>query len=116
MKKLLFYTINKEYINFLRKYESHVSYNKDEKKHSRPYLGIVLKIENFEYFAPLYSFKKQYKKYKNNPSFFFVYGRKRNPLAIIKFSSMIPIPQNNNNNVVNLLEYELQESIKYKEE
>ena len=112
MQELLFYTVNKEYIKYLSKYENHVSYNKDEIGHSRPYLGIVLKIENFEYFVPLYSYKEHYKKYKNNSSFFFIYDRKKKPLAIIKFSAMIPVERNNN--VIELLEYKEQEK-KYKD-
>ena len=70
-----------------------------------------MKIKKFRYFVPLYSYKKHYEKYKNNPSFFFVYDRRKNPLSIIKFSSMIPIPDNIN--VVSLLEYDKQDE-KYK--
>lgn len=112
MEELLFYTVDKNYIKYLSKFEKHVSYNKDEIGHSRPYLGIVLRIENYEYFVPLYSYKCHYEKYKNNPSFFFVYGRKNNPLAIIKFSAMIPVP--NNINVTSILEYNKQDK-KYKD-
>lgn len=111
MKELLFYTVDKKYIEYLSKYEKHVSYNKDNSEHSRPYLGIVLKIDEFDYFVPLYSYKESYNKYKNNPSFFFVYDRKNRPLAIIKFSAMIPVSRNLN--VINLLEYENLDS-KYK--
>ena len=103
MEELLFYIVDKNYIKYLSKFESHVSYNKDEIGHSRPYLGIVLKIENYKYFVPLYSYKEHYKKYKNNPSFFFIYDRKNNPLAIVKFSAMIPVP--NSIKVTSLLEY-----------
>lgn len=112
LKELLFYTIDKNYIEYLSQFENHISYNKDEIGHSRPYLGIVLKIEQYEYFVPLYSYKKHYTKYKNNPSFFFIYDRKANPLAIIKFSSMIPVPKNYK--VAKLLEYDLQDK-KYKD-
>ena len=49
MEELLFYTIDKNYIKYLSEFESHVSYNKDEIGHSRPYLGIVLKIINTSY-------------------------------------------------------------------
>lgn len=111
MEELLFYTVDKNYIKYLRKFETHVSYNKDEIGHARPYLGIVLKIEGYKYFVPLYSYKDHYKKYKNNPSFFFVYDRKNKPLAIIKFSAMIPVPKDIN--VTSLLEYNKQDS-KYK--
>ena len=41
-----------------------------------------------------------------------MYGRKNNPLAIIKFSAMIPVP--NNINVTSILEYNKQDK-KYKD-
>lgn len=112
MEELLFYTIDKEYIKYLSDFETHVSYNKEETGHSRPYLGIILEVKKFKYFVPLYSYKEHYKKYKNNPSFFFVYDKKNNPVAIIKFSAMIPVPENIN--VTNLLDYKNQEN-KYKD-
>ena len=111
MKELLFYIVKKEYIEYLSQYEKHISYNKENVGHSRPYLGIVLEIGNYDYFVPLYSYKEHYKKYKNNPSFFFVYDRKNNPLAIIKFSAMIPVPKSIE--VTYLLDYEKQDD-KYK--
>ncbi len=112
MKELLFYVVDRKYIQYLSDFEKHISYNKDDMGHSRPYLGIVLKIENYEYFVPLYSYKEHYKKYKNNPSFFFVKDRKDRPLAIIKFSAMIPVPKDIN--VTELLKYEEQDK-KYKD-
>ncbi len=112
MEELLFYTVDKNYIKYLSEFESHISYNKDEIGHSRPYLGIVLKIDNYKYFVPLYSYKEHYKKYKNNPSFFFVYNQKNIPLAIIKFSSMIPVPKDIS--VTSVLEYNKQDK-KYKD-
>ena len=111
MEELLFYTVDRNYIKYLSRFEKHVSYNKDEIGHSRPYLGIVLRIEEFEYFVPLYSYKEHYGKYKNNPSFFFIYDRKKKPLAIIKFSAMVPVPKYIN--VTSLLEYNEQDK-KYK--
>lgn len=112
MEELLFYTVDKNYIKYLSEFENHISYNKDEIGHSRPYLGIVLKIGNYKYFVPLYSYKEHYKKYKNNPSFFFVYNQKNIPLAIIKFSSMIPVPKDIS--VTSVLEYNKQDK-KYKD-
>ena len=72
MEELLFYTVDRNYIRYLSEFESHISYNKDEIGHSRPYLGIVLRIEKYEYFVPLYSYKEHYEKYKNNPSFLYM--------------------------------------------
>ena len=93
-------------MEYLSAFDKNISYNK-EQSHTRPYLGIVLQIDKYKYFAPLYSYKRHYDKYKNNASFFFVYGKNKNPLSIIKFSSMIPVP--NNMRVVNLLDYKKQE-------
>jgi len=90
MEKLKFYIIDGKYVEYLSAFDKNISYNK-EQSHTRPYLGIVLQID----------------KYKNNASFFFVYGKNKNPLSIIKFSSMIPVP--NNMRVVNLLDYKKQE-------
>jgi len=112
MEELLFYIVNKNYIQYLSEFEKHVSYNKDEIGHSRPYLGIVLKVNNFDYFVPLYSYKEHYLKYKNNPSFFFVYDRKNRPLSIIKFSAMIPILRNSD--VISILNYNEQDK-KYRD-
>ena len=50
--------VDKKYTKYLSKFEKHVSYNKDETDHSRPYLGIVLKIDNYNY-------NEQDKKYKD---------------------------------------------------
>lgn len=113
MKELLFYTIDNDYIKYLSQYDKHVSYNKSNMGHTRPYLGIVLNLNDYKYFVPLYSYKKKYGKYKNNPSFFWVYDRKNRPLSIIKFSSMIPI-HNKKSELVQLLEYDKQEK-KYKD-
>jgi len=107
LRELLFYTVDSEYIKYLSKFDNHISYNKDDVGHSRPYLGIVLTINKIEYFVPLYSYKKHYSKYKSNSSFFFVYDKKDNPLAIIKFSAMIPVPKNSK--VVDLLNYDKQD-------
>jgi len=112
LEELLFYVIDKNYIKYLSEFENHVSYNKDEKGHSRPYLGIVLRIEEYNYFVPLYSYKKHYERYKSNPSFFFVYDRKDKPLAIIKFSAMIPVPMQRD--AIKLLQYNEQDN-KYKD-
>ena len=86
---LKFYIINEEYIKYISKYDKHVSWNKEEK---RPYIGIVLKIENYLYFAPLYSYKDHYNKYKENPSFMRVENGNGKFVSVIRFAEMIPVP------------------------
>ena len=87
---LKFYTVNEEYIDYLSKFDSHVSWNKEQK---RPYVGIVLRVEKYLYFAPLYSYKTGYDKYKENPSFIRVEDRKGKNVSIIRFAEMIPVPE-----------------------
>ena len=89
-KKLDFYLIDNKYIDYLSKYDKHIAYNKDFK---RPYIGIVFEINNYSYFAPMFSPKEKHKKYRDNYSFFRIYDIKnKKSLGIIRFSDMIPVP------------------------
>lgn len=53
MNSIKFYIISEKYIEYLSKFDNHVSWNKNQK---RPYIGVVLEIKNILYFAPLYSY------------------------------------------------------------
>ena len=50
-------------------------------------------MEKHLYFAPLYSYKISYDKYKDNPSFMRVRNRKGKNISIIRFAEMIPVPE-----------------------
>ena len=89
-ENLKFYIVSEEYIEYLSKYDTHVSWNKEKK---RPYIGIVLKVETHLYFAPLYSYKVGYDKYKENPSFMRIKNRKGRNVSIVRFAEMIPVPE-----------------------
>ena len=67
IKKLNFYTIDDNYIEYLSEFDKHIAYNKNQ---NRPYIGIVITIDNHYYFAPLFSPKQKHKTYKSNLSFF----------------------------------------------
>jgi len=84
--KLNFYTVSDEYINYLYQFDNKIPYNKNSK---RPYVGIVLKINNLNYFAPLFSPKKSHSKYSDNPT----YMKIGSNYGIIRFNNMIPVPQ-----------------------
>lgn len=49
--------------NMISQFDKHIAYNKNEK---RPYIGVVLIVENHYYFAPLFSPKQKHKTYKDN--------------------------------------------------
>lgn len=63
IEKLNFYIVEDEYIEYVSKWDIHIAHNK---KNKRPYVGIVLKIEGFSYFSPMFSPKKQHERYKEN--------------------------------------------------
>lgn len=90
LKNLNFYRIDDNYIEFLSKFEKHIAYNKNEK---RPYIGVVIIVDKHYYFAPLFSPKLKHKNYKDNLSFFRIQSKKGEELGIIRFSDMIPVPE-----------------------
>ncbi len=91
MGKLNFYIIDDNYIEYLSKFDKHIAYNKNGK---RPYIGVVFVIEEHYYFAPLFSPKQKHKTYKDNLTFFKIVNEKtKSDLGIIRFSDMIPVPQ-----------------------
>lgn len=89
--KLNFYIIDDNYIQYLSKFDKHIAYNKNEK---RPYIGVVILVKEHYYFAPMFSPKQQHKTYKDNLTFFRMKSLKnKNDLGIIRFSDMLPVPQ-----------------------
>ena len=81
-----FYHISDQYIDFLRQYDKIVPDNKHE---SRPYLGIVVQINDIKYYAPFTSPKPKHLKMKNGKDFRKISGGK---LGAINLNNMIPVP------------------------
>ena len=56
--KLNLYSVNDEYIKYLRKFENKVYDNKEEiRKYERKYVGVVLEINSLNYYVPMSSQK-----------------------------------------------------------
>lgn len=83
--------VSSDYCDYLRKFDNKVAYNKYEKE-LRPFIGILFKIDECEYFAPLSSPKEKHKKMKNTVDFFKI---KNGELGAVNFSNMIPVNKNN---------------------
>ena len=81
--------VNSKYCDYLRKYDSRVSYNANEKE-LRPFVGVLFEIDSFKYFAPLSSPKPKHLKMKNQIDFYKIDGGK---LGAINFNNMIPISE-----------------------
>ena len=79
--------VRPSYCDYLRKFDNKVSYNKNEKE-LRPFIGILFRIENLEYFAPLSSPKPKHKKMKNTMDFLKI---KNGELGAVNFNNMIPV-------------------------
>lgn len=86
MAKLRIYRVRDDYVEFLRRFDSkNVKYNKDGK---RPYVGVVLQIETFRYFAPLASPKLKHLNMKESIDFIKINNGKN---GAVNLNNMIPI-------------------------
>ena len=56
LKRLKIYEVDSEYIRYLSKFQEHLFFS-DGDKSNRKYIGIILEINGYKYFAPLSSFK-----------------------------------------------------------
>lgn len=102
MEKLKIYIVDTDYIEYLKDYDKNILFSKgDTYVTSRKYIGIVLTINGFQYFAPLSSPKDSDYFYKNGkklirrnivPIIRLIDG-KDNLLGKIRLSNMIPVPE-----------------------
>ena len=84
MQRLKIYEIKKEYIKYLSRYQPHLFYDEGTRK----YIGILLEIKGFKYFAPLSSYKQKHKKMNERVDFI-----KIKDYAVININNMIPVPE-----------------------
>ena len=88
MQLLNIYYIDNDYIDYLRKFDSKVFYNKNRK---RPYIGVVYKYNNYTYFAPLASPKPKH--IDINAKSLDVFKIQNGKLGIVNLNNMIPTPK-----------------------
>lgn len=82
-----FYHITDEYITYLKKYDTKIE---DNKRESRPYVGIIIQVGDIKYYAPFTSPKKKHLKMKNGKDFRKIGSGK---YGAINFNNMIPVPE-----------------------
>jgi len=85
-----FYTVSDKYITFLKTIDNRVSDNKNRK---RPYVGVVLEINEHRYLAPLTSQEKKF----NSQTTIKIYDKDNYYCGAVLLNNMIPV-----------LEYEIQ--------
>ena len=86
MEKLNFYVLPDEYISYMSTYDKRICFNK---KHKRPYIGIVFKVDKINYFAPFTSPKPKHKTMKKAIDYVKIDDGN---LGIINLNNMIPVP------------------------
>lgn len=85
------YEVADDYIDYLRKFDDKVQSHKlGCRNFSRKYLGVILTVNNLDYFVPLSSYKPKHDKMKNSVDFFKVADKNRK-YAVINFNNMIPV-------------------------
>lgn len=88
MTNIQLYEIDPEYIKYLSHFAPHLFKNKQiHQQHERKYIGIVLSINNCDYFAPLSSFKEKHKHIHEGLDFI-----KIKNYAVINLNNMFPAP------------------------
>lgn len=83
--------VDSHYCDFLRTFDFKVSYNAGFKE-LRPFIGVLFKINDCEYFAPLSSPKVKHKRLKNTLDMIKI---KDGEYGVINFNNMIPVKPDN---------------------
>ena len=88
MDNIQFFEINEDYVDYLVPYAPHLFHNsKKGQANERKYIGIVLRVNGMDYFAPLSSFKPKHMKMKESLDFIKVQN-----YAVINLNNMFPVP------------------------
>ena len=89
--KLKFYEVDSEYIKYLKENGDDKIPNIEYEKHKKFFCGIVLTINNFNYFAPVSSYNN-----KSHTTFLIMdkdrKTKKLEPISSLRFSFMFPCP------------------------
>ena len=86
-KTLKIYYLDENYINYLRKYDNRVAYNKNQK---RPYIGVVYTFNGLNYFAPLAHPRPKHLKMSERA--IDVFKIDKGKLGVVNINNMIPTP------------------------
>ena len=82
------YEIDPDYIRYLSSFEEHLFLNKKiSQNFNCKYVGVVLSVNGFDYFAPLSSFKEKHKRLSETLDFI-----KIGQYAVINLNNMFPAP------------------------
>ncbi len=89
MDNIKLYRVSSAYIDYLSPYAPHLYHNSQKgQQNERAYIGIVLHVNDMDYFAPLSSFKEKHRRMPEGLDFI-----KIKNYAVINLNSMFPVPK-----------------------
>lgn len=88
-KKLKWYIVNKEYVSYLQKFDAKVE-NADYEAKLKPYIGILIEINEMNYYVPVSSVKQKHYKMKEDIDFIKIV-RNGEIMGGLNINNMIPI-------------------------
>lgn len=91
--KLKWYIADKEYVNYLRKFDEKVE-NIDYSTKLKPYIGILITINDFNYYVPISSAKEKHYKIKEGMDFVKIMQNDK-IIGVLNLNNMIPILDDN---------------------
>ena len=98
--------LNSDYCDYLRQFDSKVPYNFAEKM-LRPFIGVLFRVHDYMYFAPLSSPKPKHLELKSKLDFLKIDHGK---LESINFNNMLPVTEKN------IIELDLNKQVSTKNE
>lgn len=91
--KLKWYIANKEYVNYLRQFDEKVE-NIDYNTKLKPYIGILITINEFNYYVPISSAKEKHYKIREGMDFIKLIQDSK-IIGVLNLNNMIPISDEN---------------------
>ena len=91
--KLKWYVVDKEYVNYLREFDEKVE-NINYNKKLKPYIGILITIDEFDYYVPISSAKEKHYKIKEGIDFIKI-KQDDKIIGVLNLNNMIPISNDN---------------------
>ena len=87
------YVVDKKYVEYLSKYDSRVGYVEYGER-LKLHIGIILKIEDNQYYVPISSAKLKHKKMSNSLDFHKIQDEETGFIyAVLNINNMIPVPE-----------------------
>lgn len=91
--KLRWYIANKEYVSYLKNFDDKVE-NIDYNKKLKPYIGILITINSFNYYVPISSAKEKHYRIKESMDFIKLMKDDK-IIGVLNLNNMIPISDDN---------------------